>query len=225
MCPNRRLSGPVLGRAFADELAVTQIREPHGPYVLIVEDDEDVREMMQLLLRSHGYETAIASNGQEALTRMRERRPCVVLLDMHLPVMDGWEFRERQLQDPAIDNVPVVGMTAMFYPEDVERKLGFPCLGKPVDFPSVMRAVERTCGPASISHFPGVPSPKRSSDLQTEVAAIALEVLERRFEQCLRGGHMWRELADNPFGTPSPVEYCEWCLRVRVGTTFEGWIR
>ena len=119
------------------------------PYVLIVEDDDDVRKMIQLLLRSHSYETGTAGNGHEALARMRERRPCLVLLDMHMPGMNGWEFREHQLNDPTISDVPVVGMTGMFYPADVERKLGIPCLGKPVEFPSIMRAVQSICGPAS----------------------------------------------------------------------------
>ena len=118
-------------------------------HVLIVEDDVEVRDMMQLLLRSHSYEAETAGDGLEALERMRTRRPCLVLLDMHMPVMDGWEFRRQQLADPAIADVPVVCITAMFYPEDVERKIGVPCLGKPMDFPSVMRAVQNTCGPAA----------------------------------------------------------------------------
>lgn len=119
------------------------------PYVLIVDDEDDARELMVLLLRSHSYETATATNGQEALAFMRERRPCLVLLDIHMSVMDGWEFRERQLQDPAIAGVPVVCVTGMFYPQDVERTIGIPCLGKPVDFPSVIRAVQAACGPGT----------------------------------------------------------------------------
>src|SRR5687767_13887559 len=103
--------------------------------------------MMVLLLGSYAYETATARNGAEGLARMRERRPCLVLLDLHMPVMDGWEFRARQLQDPTIADVPVVCITAMFHPQDVERQLGVPCLQKLVDFPSVIRAVENSCGP------------------------------------------------------------------------------
>jgi len=114
--------------------------------VLVVEDNSDVRNMLVLLLHSHSYETITARNGAEGLAQMRERRPCVVLLDMHMPVMDGWQFRDLQLQDPAIADIPVVCITAMWHPQDVERKLGIPCLGKPVDFPSVIRAVERACG-------------------------------------------------------------------------------
>src|SRR3954463_3752023 len=76
------------------------------PCVLIVEDDDDVREFMQLLVSSCGYETMTARDGEEALARMRERRPCMVLLDLQMPRMDGWEFRERQLQDVQLKHIP-----------------------------------------------------------------------------------------------------------------------
>ena len=116
------------------------------PCVLIVEDDDDVREFMELLLSSYGYETMSARDGQEALSRMRQRKPCMVLLDMQMPRMDGWEFRERQLQDVALAQIPVVCVTAFFDPDQVTRKLGLRCLPKPADFPSVMDVVQTTCG-------------------------------------------------------------------------------
>ena len=72
------------------------------PCVLIVEDDSDIREFMELLLADAGYDTMSAENGSRALERMRARRPCLVLLDLAMPVMDGWEFRERQLADPEL---------------------------------------------------------------------------------------------------------------------------
>ena len=71
----------------------------HRPCVLIVEDDDDVREFMQLLVSTAGYETMTARDGQDALVKMRQRRPCLVLLDLQMPRMDGWEFRARQMQD------------------------------------------------------------------------------------------------------------------------------
>ena len=66
------------------------------PTVLIGEDDADTLEMMEYIMGAHGYGTMTATNGKVALERMRERRPCVVLLDLTMPVMDGWEFRRRQ---------------------------------------------------------------------------------------------------------------------------------
>ena len=114
-------------------------------HVLVVDDDHVVRRMIVLLLRSNGYGAESAKDGAEALALMRQRRPCLALLDMSMPIMDGWEFRKHQLEDPALADVPVVCITGIVHPEDVERILGVPCLRKPVDFPSLIRSVEKFC--------------------------------------------------------------------------------
>ena len=116
------------------------------PCVLIVEDDPDIREFMELLLIDAGYDTMTAENGSRALERMRTRRPCLVLLDLAMPVMDGWEFRERQLADPTIASVPVVCVTAAFDPANVSARLRVPCLPKPVSFAAVLDEVQHACG-------------------------------------------------------------------------------
>jgi CheY-like chemotaxis protein len=117
------------------------------PCVLLVDDDDRVRRMMGLLLKSHGYDIEEAVNGEEGLTRMRQRRPCLVLLDIQMPLVNGFEFRRRQLEDPALADVPVICITGLFDPLDVRQQLGIPCLPKPVDFPSVLLEVEAACGP------------------------------------------------------------------------------
>ena len=114
--------------------------------VLIVEDDEDVREFMALLLSTSGYETMSARDGHEALQLMRERAPCLVLLDLQMPRMDGWQFREQQMRDPALAHVPVLCITAFFDPYLVSRKLGLRCLPKPADFPTLLHEVAQVCG-------------------------------------------------------------------------------
>ena len=60
------------------------------PCVMIVDDDADIRELLNFLMTANGYETMTAQNGRDALERMRGRLPCLVLLDLHMPVMDGW---------------------------------------------------------------------------------------------------------------------------------------
>jgi CheY-like chemotaxis protein len=114
--------------------------------VLIVEDDTDVREMMDLLLTSIGYRTVTAPNGAIALERLREDRPCMVLLDLMMPVMTGWEFRERQLADPELASIPVLCMSAVYQPEEVKTQLQVNCLAKPLDFGRLIDEITTACG-------------------------------------------------------------------------------
>jgi CheY-like chemotaxis protein len=118
------------------------------PCILIVEDDDASRRMLELLLASHEYETMSACNGVEALARMRQRRPCLVLLDLQMPVMTGWEFRERQLQDPTLSDIPVLCVTALFNPGEVEKDLGLRCVPKVGQFSEVLNEVKSVCGTA-----------------------------------------------------------------------------
>lgn len=117
------------------------------PRVLIVEDEPDVLGFMDVLLSTSGYETCTATNGVEALACMRERLPCVVLLDLMMPVMSGFEFRAHQLADPQLSKVPVVCVTAVYDPDSVAQRLNLKCLRKPVEFPEVLREVSAACGP------------------------------------------------------------------------------
>ena len=117
------------------------------PLVLIVDDDPGVLRLVLLLLETSGYETMTATNGAEALDQMRHQLPCLVLLDMNMPVMDGFEFRRQQLGDPVLASVPVVCLTGHYEPEQVGMQLGVTCLSKPLHFPHIVDAVDRRCGP------------------------------------------------------------------------------
>lgn len=77
--------------------------------VLVVEDEAEIREDVADILREEGYEVVTAANGAEALERLRAGAPpCVILLDLMMPIMNGLEFRSAQLSDPAVAGVPVV---------------------------------------------------------------------------------------------------------------------
>ena len=115
------------------------------PCVLIVEDDEDVREMLRTILETEGYDAVVAGNGAEALQLMQQRRPCVVLLDLMMPVMDGWEFRERQLATTAFADVPVVCLTAVYDTVSASEILRAPCLHKPVDMDALLDRLDGLC--------------------------------------------------------------------------------
>jgi CheY-like chemotaxis protein len=116
-----------------------------GPgLVIVVDDDDDIRESMGNVLEEAGYWVIRCANGVEALARMREakRRVALVLLDLMMPVMDGWEFLEVQRADPAIAHVPVVVITAS---ADLLRRriTSAGVLSKPVELDKLLRTVKR----------------------------------------------------------------------------------
>ncbi len=80
--------------------------------VLVIDDDVDILETIQMVLEGSGYEVLTAQSGLDALDLLRAGKPVrLILLDMMMPTMSGWEFREAQQRDPAIANIPVVVMT------------------------------------------------------------------------------------------------------------------
>lgn len=116
----------------------------HCP-VLIVEDDADLREMMAQLLLLEGFQTAAVANGREALEYLHRREsPEVILLDLMMPVMDGWEFRRLQQADPALAGVPVIVLSAL----DQSRTADVTAaafLKKPLDFDRLLQLVRSYC--------------------------------------------------------------------------------
>jgi DNA-binding response OmpR family regulator len=78
------------------------------PRVLIVDDDPALCEMMAQLLTEEGFDTDVASNGQDALDKAHDNPPRVIVLDMRMPVMDGWGFRAHQRYCVTLGTIPVV---------------------------------------------------------------------------------------------------------------------
>jgi CheY-like chemotaxis protein len=84
-----------------------------SPYILVVEDDVDIRDAMSDTLALAGYRAATAADGLEALALLRHApSPCLILLDLMMPVMDGWEFRAEQVRQPRLAGIPVIVFTA-----------------------------------------------------------------------------------------------------------------
>jgi CheY-like chemotaxis protein len=114
--------------------------------ILVVEDDELTRCALELMLVTAGYRVSCAGNGQEALEHMKAARPSLVLLDLSMPVMDGYEFRQRQRQDPTLAPVPVVVLSALPSARSSAPYLpAADCLQKPVDSDQLVAAVRRCC--------------------------------------------------------------------------------
>jgi CheY-like chemotaxis protein len=116
--------------------------------VLIVDDDSAVRTALKELFETEGYTVAVAANGRAALNHLGAGlRPCVVLLDLMMPVMDGWDFRTEQLQDPLLKEIPVLILTAAgFSDETIRAQFGnIPFVPKPPPHNELLAMVHRLC--------------------------------------------------------------------------------
>jgi CheY-like chemotaxis protein len=113
--------------------------------VLLVEDNEDVREMMSVVLQMAGIRVLMAANGREALQVLTDSaEPCLILLDLMMPVMDGWEFRTILKNDSRLSRIPIVVVSAMT--EDMVERLGATAyLPKPVDIDRLLDVVSEHC--------------------------------------------------------------------------------
>jgi CheY-like chemotaxis protein len=115
-----------------------------GCRVLVIDDDASIRESLQEMLAGEGYAVDVAENGADALFRIRRRgRPDVVLLDLMMPVMDGWQFLEAVRRDDELNSVLVVVISAT--PEAAPREKVFDVLAKPFTCDRLLSVVERAC--------------------------------------------------------------------------------
>jgi two-component system cell cycle response regulator DivK len=104
--------------------------------VLLVEDNDVNRYLARYVLEHGGFTVVTATNGQEALEQARARKPDLILMDIQMPVMDGYEATRLLKADPALQSVPVVALTAYAMPHERERALAAGCAGqieKPID--------------------------------------------------------------------------------------------
>src|ERR1039457_3342578 len=105
--------------------------------ILVVEDDRDIQTVVVQLLESEGFETICANNGREALQVLKDdtqNLPDLIILDLMMPIMDGFEFREEQKRDPRIANVPIVIMSADGNVEPKKHKIDAKAyIKKPLD--------------------------------------------------------------------------------------------
>ena len=109
--------------------------------ILVVEDNDDVREMMAVTLEVEGHEVATAINGRDALDKLHAgRKPCLILLDLMMPVMNGWEFRRALEGDPELCDVPVVVVSAATG-EMTHRAEAAAYLPKPLDMDQLLDVV------------------------------------------------------------------------------------
>lgn len=115
--------------------------------VLIIEDDDDIRQTLAEVLINEGYAVATAANGVEALHALRARAgsTCAIILDLMMPDMDGWHFRAQQLRDPSLAGIPVIIMSGVADPDAAADLDPVAVVGKPLDFDALFGALARHC--------------------------------------------------------------------------------
>ncbi len=114
--------------------------------VLLVEDNELNRDMMVRRLKRAGMRVITAGNGQQALDLMQSEQPCIVLMDMNLPILDGWAASRRAKEDDRIRHIPIIALTAHATNAYKQYALDAGCDGyatKPVDFPGLLVEIKR----------------------------------------------------------------------------------
>jgi len=115
------------------------------PKILLVEDNEMNRDMLSRRLVRSGFEVAIAVDGNQGVAMAASEKPDVVLMDMSLPVLDGWEATRRVKADPATRSIPVIALTAHAMAEDKEKALAAGCDDfdtKPVELPRLLAKIQ-----------------------------------------------------------------------------------
>jgi CheY-like chemotaxis protein len=125
---------------------MNQRRDPHT--ILVVDDDAGIRDTLGDLLADEGYAVLTAAHGLDALTKLRQngqQKPCVILLDLMMPVMTGAEFYTEQQRDPELASIPVVIISAGAGLPTKAAAFGGAYLAKPLRLETVLETVERYC--------------------------------------------------------------------------------
>jgi CheY-like chemotaxis protein len=115
--------------------------------ILVVEDDGATRDLLRMSLELEGYTVSLASNGVEGWQRVRASPPCLVLLDIMMPEMDGGELLGLIRGDPELARLPVIVISAFGAMTSITSSRAEEYVPKPFDLDGLMTKIERYCGP------------------------------------------------------------------------------
>ena len=125
-----------------DEHTITDQKQ----HILVVDDSEDMRDLLQRLLERAGYRVVLAEDGQTSLTQAKRHHPDLVLMDLSLPDMDGWEAVRHLRKMREFRTTPIIAVTAHVSPQEEERAMAAGCtahIGKPFDTRVLLQSIAR----------------------------------------------------------------------------------
>ena len=114
--------------------------------ILLVEDNDMNRDMLSRRLERRGYQVCVALDGEQGVSMAQAERPDLILMDMSLPVLNGWEATQRIKSAPATQNIPVIALTAHAMAGDQEKAMAAGCDdydSKPIDMPRLLEKIEK----------------------------------------------------------------------------------
>ena len=123
-----------------------------GQYILVVDDDDDFRETLTEVLSEAGYPVQQAANGEAALARAQEELPGIVLLDLKMPVLDGWGVMERMRQDSKMSAIPILILSAYGFEWESELLGAQGYIPKSVGMDEILERVSASAGPPPLRH-------------------------------------------------------------------------
>ncbi len=123
-------------------------------HVLLVEDNEMNRDMLSRRLARRGLAVTVAVDGAEAVRLAKAARPDLILMDIGLPVIDGWEAIRQIKTTPDTSAIPILALTAHAFSEDRDRALAAGCIGfipKPIDMSALLVAINSAAGTGTLT--------------------------------------------------------------------------
>lgn len=118
-------------------------------HILLVEDHEEIWDFLSRRLKRRGYDVTVATDGQAGVDQARALQPQIVLLDMNLPVLDGWSAARKMKDDPATAGIPIIALTAHAMSGDREKALAAGADDyhpKPIDFSGLLAQIDALVG-------------------------------------------------------------------------------
>jgi two-component system cell cycle response regulator DivK len=127
-----------------------EVDKASSPKILVVEDNQDNREMVVKVLKFNGYQVVEAVDGEEAVEKAKAEHPDLILLDIFLPKMDGYEATRRLKGDTSLRNIPIIALTAHAMKGSMEEALAAGCDGyisKPIDVRELPKQIQHFLKP------------------------------------------------------------------------------